>query len=104
VWAEGLADCSVKEATLLLIEDEEELRFIQDFSKKKGHYFSIGLNYVPAKKIWKWINGSVLNPDLLQITLKDEEKSCALISGTKVFSDFCSTSNHFICQKKLKCV
>lgn len=24
-WAEGLADCSVKEATLLLIEDEEEL-------------------------------------------------------------------------------
>uniref|UniRef100_A0A8C8UDS2 C-type lectin domain-containing protein n=1 Tax=Peromyscus maniculatus bairdii TaxID=230844 RepID=A0A8C8UDS2_PERMB len=96
-WAEGLADCSVKEATLLFIEYEEEL-----FSEKIGQTFYIGLNYVPAKKIWKWINGSILNPHLLQITLKDEEKSCTLISKTKVFSDICSTDNHFVCQKKLK--
>ncbi|OBS75293.1 hypothetical protein A6R68_14169, partial [Neotoma lepida] len=62
-WAEALADCSVKEATLLLIEDEKELRFIQDFSKRKRQIFYIGLNYIPAKKIWKWINGSIFNPD-----------------------------------------
>ncbi|XP_006997745.1 killer cell lectin-like receptor subfamily B member 1F isoform X1 [Peromyscus maniculatus bairdii] len=101
-WAEGLADCSVKEATLLLIEDEEELRFIHDFSKRKGQQFFIGLNYVPAEKIWKWINGSILNPHLLRIMGTDEENSCAIISQTEVFSDFCSADNRWICQKKLK--
>lgn len=32
----------------------------------------------------------------------DEENSCAIISQTEVFSDFCSADNRWICQKKLK--
>ncbi|XP_027285589.1 killer cell lectin-like receptor subfamily B member 1F isoform X11 [Cricetulus griseus] len=63
-WAEGLADCFVKEATLLLLEDEGDMRFIQDISKKRRQQFFIGLNYVPAEKIWKCINASVLSPDI----------------------------------------
>ncbi|XP_057643398.1 killer cell lectin-like receptor subfamily B member 1 [Chionomys nivalis] len=101
-WNEGRADCSVKDDTLLLIQDKKELRLIQDVSNRKGHQFSIGLRYVPMEKIWKWINGSTLNLDQLQVTGKEEENSCALISGTKVFSDTCSADNHWICQKKLK--
>ncbi|CAO2606797.1 Killer cell lectin-like receptor subfamily B member 1 [Lemmus lemmus] len=77
-------------------------RLIQDFSNRKGHQFSIGLKYVPMEKTWKWINGSDLNRDQLQVTGKEEENSCALISGTKVFSDTCSADNRWICQKKLK--
>ncbi|KAK7799779.1 hypothetical protein U0070_002903, partial [Myodes glareolus] len=101
-WDEGLADCSVKEATLLLIQDKKELTLIQNVSNRKGHQFSIGLKYVPMEKIWKWINGSTLNLDQLRVTGKEEENSCALISGTKVFSDTCSADNRWICQKKLK--
>lgn len=100
-WSEGLTYCSVKEATLLLIENEEELRFIHDFSKRKRQQFFIGLNYVPPEKAWKWINGSILNPDLLRIMGTEEENSCAVISQTEVFSDFCSSDNRWICQKKL---
>ncbi|XP_051029211.1 killer cell lectin-like receptor subfamily B member 1F isoform X1 [Phodopus roborovskii] len=101
-WAEGLADCSEKEATLLIIEDEGELRFIHAFSKRKGHQFFIGLNYVPVEKIWKWVNGSTLNPDRVQIMGTNEDNSCGVISQTEVFSDFCSADNRWICQKKLK--
>ncbi|XP_003514859.1 killer cell lectin-like receptor subfamily B member 1 [Cricetulus griseus] len=101
-WSEGLADCSMKEATLLFIEDEEELKFIQDFLKSKEHQFFIGINYVPAEKTWKWINGSILNPDLLQVTGKAKEDSCGVISKTEVFSETCSADNRWVCQKKLK--
>ncbi|XP_057639924.1 killer cell lectin-like receptor subfamily B member 1 [Chionomys nivalis] len=101
-WSEGLADCSVRGATLVLIEDQEELRYFQDFSKREGHQFFIGLKYIQVEQIWKWTNGSTLNPDLLQVTGKDKENSCAVISQTEVFSDTCSADNRWICQKKLK--
>ncbi|XP_034367382.2 killer cell lectin-like receptor subfamily B member 1F isoform X1 [Arvicanthis niloticus] len=64
-WTEGLAACSIKDATSLHIESKEELRFVQNFIKGKEQLFFIGLNYVQEEKIWKWINGSILNPNLL---------------------------------------
>ncbi|XP_076796757.1 killer cell lectin-like receptor subfamily B member 1F isoform X3 [Arvicanthis niloticus] len=63
-WTEGLAACSIKDATSLHIESKEELRFVQNFIKGKEQLFFIGLNYVQEEKIWKWINGSILNPNL----------------------------------------
>ncbi|CAH7423090.1 Klrb1 [Phodopus roborovskii] len=101
-WSEGLADCSEKETTLLIIEDEGELKYIQDFLKNKDHQFFTGLNYAPSEKTWMWVNGSTLNPDLLQVTGKAEEDSCAVFSKREVFSDSCSADNRWICQKKLK--
>ncbi|XP_052030940.1 killer cell lectin-like receptor subfamily B member 1F isoform X2 [Apodemus sylvaticus] len=107
-WAEGRDACSMIDATLLLIENKEELRFIQNIIRGKEQLFFIGLNYVQEKKIWKWTNGSILNTDhyallsRLRITGKDEENSCAIVSHTEVFSDSCSSDNHWICQKTLK--
>ncbi|XP_038174253.1 killer cell lectin-like receptor subfamily B member 1 isoform X2 [Arvicola amphibius] len=101
-WSEGLADCCVRGATLLLIEDQEELRYFRNFSKREGHQFYIGLKYLQVEHIWKWTNGSTLNPDLLQVTGKDKENSCAVISQTEVFSDTCSADNRWVCQKKLR--
>ncbi|XP_026632905.1 killer cell lectin-like receptor subfamily B member 1 [Microtus ochrogaster] len=63
-WSEGLSDCSVRGGTLLLIEDQEELRYFQNFSKIEGHQFFIGLKYIQVEQIWKWTNGSTLNPNL----------------------------------------
>ncbi|XP_031239451.1 killer cell lectin-like receptor subfamily B member 1F isoform X2 [Mastomys coucha] len=63
-WAEGRDACSMEDANLLLIENKEELRFVQNFIKGKEQLFFIGLKYVQKEKIWKWINGSILNPNL----------------------------------------
>ncbi|XP_006506099.1 killer cell lectin-like receptor subfamily B member 1F isoform X2 [Mus musculus] len=100
-WAEGRDACSMEDAILLLIENKEELRFVQNLIKGKEQLFFIGLKYVQKEKIWKWIDGSILNPNLLRITGKDKENSCAIISHTEVFSDSCSSDNHWICQKTL---
>ncbi|XP_034367838.1 killer cell lectin-like receptor subfamily B member 1 [Arvicanthis niloticus] len=101
-WNESQADCDEKGATLLLIQDQEELRSLQDLSKGKDISFWIGLSYTSTDRNWKWINGSTLNSDVLKITGDSTKGSCAAISGDKVISDSCDSDNFWICQKELK--
>nr|AQY17475.1 NKR-P1B isoform 3 [Mus musculus] len=100
-WEEGQADCGRKGATLLLIQDQEELRFLLDSIKEKYNSFWIGLRFTLPDMNWKWINGTTFNSDVLKITGVTENGSCATISGDKVTSESCSTDNRWICQKEL---
>ncbi|XP_041492093.1 killer cell lectin-like receptor subfamily B member 1B allele C [Microtus oregoni] len=102
VWKEGLSNCTRKGATLLLIQDQEELRFIKDSIKEKGNLFWIGLNYTLPDKHWRWINGSTLSSDVLKITGETKINSCVAVSKDKVVSEDCDSDNMWICQKKIK--
>nr|NP_001129159.1 killer cell lectin-like receptor subfamily B member 1A [Rattus norvegicus]ACI03058.1 immunoreceptor NKR-P1A [Rattus norvegicus] len=102
-WKESLADCDGKGATLLLIQSQEELRFLRYLIKGKGSSFWIGLSYTLPDRNWKWINGSTLNPDVLSIFGDTKQNSCASVSQDKVLSESCSSDNLWICQKELKC-
>ncbi|XP_057628934.1 killer cell lectin-like receptor subfamily B member 1B allele C [Chionomys nivalis] len=102
VWKEGLSNCTRKGATLLLIHDQEELRFVKDLIKERGHSFWIGLNYSMSEKHWRWINGSTLSSDVLNITGDAKLNSCVAFSKDKVVSEGCSSDNRWICQKELK--
>ncbi|XP_007469416.1 PREDICTED: killer cell lectin-like receptor subfamily B member 1 [Lipotes vexillifer] len=101
-WNDSLADCFTKESRLLLIQDQEELRLVQNRIDKGGILFWIGLNFTLSEKNWKWINGSFLNSNMLQITGDAEENSCVCISRTQILSENCATENKWICQKELK--
>ncbi|KAL1791017.1 pregnancy zone protein-like, partial [Sigmodon hispidus] len=100
IWMAGLADCATKGATLLLVQDKEDLTFIMDSWKEKDYSFWIGLNYTWPDRNWKWINGSALNSDVFQITGEAEKNSCATISWDKVISEYCDSDNRWICQKE----
>ncbi|XP_021046316.1 killer cell lectin-like receptor subfamily B member 1B allele B isoform X3 [Mus pahari] len=100
-WKEGLADCDGKGATLLLIQDQEELGFLQDSIKEKYNSFWIGLSYILPDMNWKWMNGSTLNSDVLKISGATERDSCAVLSEGKVISESCASDNRWICQKEL---
>uniref|UniRef100_A0A452E1N6 C-type lectin domain-containing protein n=1 Tax=Capra hircus TaxID=9925 RepID=A0A452E1N6_CAPHI len=63
-WNDSLADCSTRESSLLLIQDKEELRLIQNLINKEGMLFWVGLNFTLPEKKWKWINGSFLNSNM----------------------------------------
>ncbi|XP_037369155.1 killer cell lectin-like receptor subfamily B member 1 isoform X2 [Talpa occidentalis] len=54
-WTHSLADCLTKEASLVLIQDQEELTLIQHQLPDKGLNFWIGLNFTLSEKKWKWI-------------------------------------------------
>ncbi|XP_040091107.1 killer cell lectin-like receptor subfamily B member 1 [Oryx dammah] len=60
-WDDSLADCSTRESSLLITQDQEELRLIQNLINKEAILFWIGLNFTLSEKNWKWINGSFLN-------------------------------------------
>ncbi|XP_041492070.1 LOW QUALITY PROTEIN: killer cell lectin-like receptor subfamily B member 1A [Microtus oregoni] len=102
IWKEGQSYCARKGATLLLIQDHEELRFIKDLIKERGNSFWIGLNYSLPDKHWRWINGSTLSSDVLQITGEAKINSCASISKDKVVSEDCASDYYWICQKEPK--
>uniref|UniRef100_A0A8C8YPD6 Killer cell lectin like receptor B1 n=1 Tax=Prolemur simus TaxID=1328070 RepID=A0A8C8YPD6_PROSS len=100
LWNNSLSYCSTKESSLLLIQDQEELRLIRKLMKDKAINFWIGLNFALLEKKWKWINGSFLNSAILKIKGYDEENNCASISKTAAYSEDCSTDNKWICQKE----
>nr|AAB01986.1 NKR-P1B [Rattus norvegicus] len=101
-WKGSLADCGGKGATLLLVQDQEELRFLRNLTKRIISSFWIGLSYTLSDEKWKWINGSTLNSDALNITGDTEKDSCASVSQDKVLSESCDSDNIWICQKELK--
>ncbi|KAM5174815.1 killer cell lectin-like receptor subfamily B member 1 [Callospermophilus lateralis] len=103
-WNDSLADCSQGESSLLIIQHQEELRFIQSLIKNEGNLHCIGLNFTLSEKKWKWINSSLLNHDISQIFGENKENSCAAISKMKVFVENCNSKNKWICEKKLKSV
>ncbi|EAW96108.1 killer cell lectin like receptor B1 [Homo sapiens] len=100
-WNNSLADCSTKESSLLLIRDKDELIHTQNLIRDKAILFWIGLNFSLSEKNWKWINGSFLNSNDLEIRGDAKENSCISISQTSVYSEYCSTEIRWICQKEL---
>ncbi|KAM9230184.1 killer cell lectin-like receptor subfamily B member 1 [Dugong dugon] len=103
-WKDSSADCYTKQSSLLLIQDEKELRLIKSLIKTKGLLYWIGLNFTTPEKNWKWINGSFLNSNILNIDGYTKENSCASFSKEKFFSEDCHSENGWICQKELKSV
>ncbi|XP_019569038.1 killer cell lectin-like receptor subfamily B member 1 isoform X2 [Rhinolophus sinicus] len=101
-WHNSLADCSTQESSLLLIQDQEELKLIQNLIDTEALLYGIGLNFTLPQKKWKWINGSFLNSNILQITGDAKEDSCAYISQKSFVSEDCNTEYRWICQKCLK--
>ncbi|XP_076965375.1 killer cell lectin-like receptor subfamily B member 1 [Callospermophilus lateralis] len=76
-WNDSLADCSQGEFSLLLIQDQEELKIPN--SERGFSFFPRITNFCENKG-----------------------NSCASISKMKVFSEICNSENKWICEKKLK--
>ncbi|XP_041492055.1 killer cell lectin-like receptor subfamily B member 1A [Microtus oregoni] len=104
VWKGGLSDCTRKGATLLLIQDQEELRFIKNSMQERGNSFWIGLNYSFPDMNWRWINGSTLSSDVFNIIGDADRNSCVTVSKGNVVSENCDSDNKWICQKEPKCL
>ncbi|NWW55481.1 KRBBC protein, partial [Pedionomus torquatus] len=90
-------DCEKRGAELLVLEDQEELDFVNKILQKPTRYFWIGLL---AGKSWTWLNGSHLDPSRFQLRLQDEGRGCGVIREGRISSENCSSTLQRICQKE----
>ncbi|XP_030794767.1 killer cell lectin-like receptor subfamily F member 2 isoform X2 [Rhinopithecus roxellana] len=96
-WKESQRDCTQLQAHLLVIQNVDELEFIQN-SLKPGHFGCIGL-YVTFRNLWMWIDEHFLVPELFSVIGPTDDRSCAIITGKWVYSEDCSSTFKGICQR-----
>ncbi|XP_044837408.1 killer cell lectin-like receptor subfamily F member 1 [Mauremys mutica] len=98
-WTESRADCSAKSSRKLVLQDQEEMEFIQNVTRDKYHVW-LGLSVTSAEKNWTWVDNSVLDQTLFPVTGPVDVNSCGLIKGNRIHSETCSAEFKWICQKE----
>uniref|UniRef100_A0A8C3SFA3 C-type lectin domain-containing protein n=1 Tax=Chelydra serpentina TaxID=8475 RepID=A0A8C3SFA3_CHESE len=98
-WNESRADCSEKSSRKLVIQDREELEFIQNCTQGKYHVW-LGLSVISPEKNWTWVDSSMLDQTLFPVTGPADVNSCGVIKGNRIHSETCSAEFKWICQKE----
>ncbi|XP_040599624.1 uncharacterized protein LOC101823350 [Mesocricetus auratus] len=88
-------DCSL---SLLKIEDDDELKFLQLQINPKSHW--IGLSYDTRRK-WQWIDDSLSKLDLNIMNFNPNSRRCAFLSKTRIDDAGCDQLYHCVCEKRL---
>uniref|UniRef100_A0A9L0TT34 C-type lectin domain-containing protein n=1 Tax=Equus caballus TaxID=9796 RepID=A0A9L0TT34_HORSE len=88
--------CKKFPSTLLKIEDEKELHFIQS----QLSYFSwTGLSHKGISSPWTWEDNSI---PLLKIDWNESKNgNCGSITTTRMAASDCSRFMYYICEKKM---
>ncbi|XP_054831340.1 killer cell lectin-like receptor subfamily F member 2 isoform X1 [Eublepharis macularius] len=97
-WFEAQDSCSRKNAHMIVFQNSEEMKFIQNIIQ--GNYrFWIGLNFTSTWKNWTWVDGSLLNQTLFPITLPKDGHRCGVLKVNQVLSEMCNDQFKWICKK-----
>ncbi|XP_070592790.1 C-type lectin domain family 2 member D-like [Erythrolamprus reginae] len=95
-WFLSLTTCSSLNASLAVIDTQEELDFwVRHF--QTFHYW-MGLSR-EVNEVWKWSNGTEFKNQFLV----RGEGFCAYINGKGADSTLCSMEKHFLCSRPESC-
>ncbi|XP_030643632.1 C-type lectin domain family 6 member A-like [Chanos chanos] len=111
IWSESRQDCIKRGANLVIINSEEEQKFVDELRKISYSSLWIGLTDRDTEGVWKWVDGTALNteywyeghPNVGQY----ENERCVFIfwvhNSLKSWYDVsCSHyMYHWICEKRL---
>uniref|UniRef100_A0A8C3RML8 C-type lectin domain-containing protein n=1 Tax=Chelydra serpentina TaxID=8475 RepID=A0A8C3RML8_CHESE len=92
-WSESFKDCEMRTSQMLVIQDREEMEFIQNITQGTNLVW-IGLTIKSPEKKWTWVDTSPLD----QITGSAEGNSCGMIRRNRINSESCNTEFKWICQ------
>ncbi|XP_074872894.1 killer cell lectin-like receptor subfamily B member 1B allele C isoform X2 [Carettochelys insculpta] len=97
-WNRSHEDCAWRRSQLLVIQDLEEMAFVQNITQDQNQVW-IGLNVTSPGRKWTWVDGSLLNQTLLKVLGPADERSCATVKKNELHSEICNTDFRWICQK-----
>ncbi|XP_057347196.1 natural killer cells antigen CD94-like isoform X1 [Manis pentadactyla] len=97
-WAESRNFCSSQNSSLLQMQNEDELHFMNS----SKYFYWIGLHYSEEQSVWVWENGSALSRDLSPLFRTVNTKNCITYSASKnVLGEPCKKEHRFICKQQL---
>ncbi|XP_039342189.1 natural killer cells antigen CD94-like [Mauremys reevesii] len=94
-WLESQKACSSHGSRLLLIENKEELDFINPLAT--SHW--IGLSRETTDRLWMWVNGTAFATDWFAINKGYVDGNCALVTGGELSSGPCKDEKRYICEQ-----
>ncbi|XP_067426038.1 killer cell lectin-like receptor subfamily F member 1, partial [Emydura macquarii macquarii] len=98
-WTRSHEDCSRKSSRMLVIQNQEEMDFIQDVIRGES-YVWIGLKVTLRQGTWTWVDGSPLDPARFSVSGPAEGNRCGRLKGTQIQSEICGFELKWICQKE----
>ncbi|XP_023364829.1 C-type lectin domain family 9 member A-like [Otolemur garnettii] len=93
--------CKQMGATLLKIEDEKELNFIQN---QISSVWWTGLSRTGVSSSWTWEDNSAPLPKLFSDWDESKSGNCGSIRRSSMTVSDCSRYMRFICEKKIVCL
>ncbi|XP_077180683.1 killer cell lectin-like receptor subfamily F member 2 [Paroedura picta] len=96
-WWKGKEDCTAKHSRMLVIQNQEEVTFIQNIAEG-AQLLWIGLKATFPERKWIWIDGSPLDNKLFQDLGPAEANCCGRLNGNQIISEACSTIAIWICE------
>ncbi|XP_063084373.1 CD209 antigen-like protein C isoform X2 [Cavia porcellus] len=102
-WTDSVTACEEMEAQLVIIESDEEQRFLLETSKKNGLTW-IGLSDRKEEGAWSWMDDSPLLYKFSMYWLEGEpnnieEEDCAELKGDGWNDNKCELHKFWICKK-----
>ncbi|KAM5334891.1 killer cell lectin-like receptor 2 [Glossophaga mutica] len=88
--------CQSYGLSLLKIDDEDELAFLQEQTYKNNYW--IGLSYSEGKSKWDWISSGTPG---INLALSSGIGQCAFLSSTRIATIECSKTYNCICEQSI---
>ncbi|XP_027999725.2 killer cell lectin-like receptor 2 [Eptesicus fuscus] len=96
-WKECKETCQNKGLSLLKIDDEDELSFLQSQTYKSNHW--IGMSFNQQKSKWEWIDKGTPGINISITSFRRGE--CVFLASTRIASIDCSKTYNCICEKNI---
>ncbi|XP_036022469.1 CD209 antigen-like protein A isoform X2 [Onychomys torridus] len=102
-WNDSATACQNVGAQLVVIKSDEEQKFLQQTSKKRG-YTWMGLIDLHKESTWHWVDGSPLTLSFMKYWNEGEpnnlgEEDCAEFRGEGWNDTKCDNQKFWICKK-----
>ncbi|XP_028737396.2 killer cell lectin-like receptor 2 isoform X1 [Peromyscus leucopus] len=98
-WNECEQKCRSCSLSLLRIDDDDELKFLQLQIKPKSYW--IGLLYKTTTRKWQWSDGGPSKLNLMTVKSLKEIGGCAYLRFTGIHHDDCGRTHPCICEKRM---
>ncbi|XP_067321633.1 C-type lectin domain family 2 member D-like [Anolis sagrei] len=96
-WTVGSRHCSSHNASLAVVDSQEEKDFLLRYKSPPNHW--IGLQKDSGQP-WRWINGSIFTGEFFRL-LMEEGRRCAYLDYNVVGSSSCGMALYWICSKEM---